>query len=126
MHNLFKTKGGRFFSLVCTAMDPLPLLEGLLTGTGLWFIAYKSKLIEGLIKMEDKDLKLIYKLVSQDKEIKRLWDEHMDLEEKLKQFNTRHYLSTEDELRRKQMQKLKLQGKDAIEKILSGYRDKEE
>ncbi|MEA2101592.1 MAG: DUF465 domain-containing protein [Thermodesulfobacteriota bacterium] len=97
-----------------------------MTGTGLWFIAYKSKLIEGLIKMEDKDLKLIYKLVSQDKEIKRLWDEHMDLEEKLKQFNTRHYLSTEDELRRKQMQKLKLQGKDAIEKILSGYRDKEE
>ncbi|HPS94593.1 MAG: DUF465 domain-containing protein [Syntrophaceae bacterium] len=73
--------------------------------------------------MEDTDLQLIRKLIPKDKELKRLWDEHLEYEEKLDQFNKRRYLSTEEEIRRKELQKLKLQGKDLIEEILRRYRN---
>ena len=72
--------------------------------------------------MEDADLQLIRKLIPKDKELKHLWDEHLEFEEKLDQFNKRRYLSTEEELRRKELQKLKLLGKDKIEEILRRHR----
>ncbi len=72
--------------------------------------------------MEEMDLALIRKLIPKDKELKGLWDEHQDYEEKLEQLNKRRYLSTEEEMRRKEIQKLKLAGKDKIEQILSRYR----
>jgi uncharacterized protein len=73
--------------------------------------------------MEETDLQLIRKIIPKDQELKRLWDEHLDYEEKLNQFNKRRYLSTEEEVRRKELQKLKLQGKDKIEEILRQYRN---
>jgi uncharacterized protein YdcH (DUF465 family) len=72
--------------------------------------------------MEETDLQLIRKLIPKDKELKKLWDEHQDYEQKLEQLNKRRYLSTEEEMRRKEIQKLKLQGKDLIEDILRRYR----
>jgi uncharacterized protein len=72
--------------------------------------------------MEETDLQLIRKLIPKDRELKQLWDEHLEYEEKLEQFNKRRYLSTEEEMRRKELQKLKLQGKDKIEGILRKYR----
>jgi uncharacterized protein YdcH (DUF465 family) len=72
--------------------------------------------------MEETDLQLIRKLIPKDKELKRLWDEHQGYEEKLEQLNKRRYLSTEEEMRRKEIQKLKLHGKDKIEEILRKYR----
>ncbi len=72
--------------------------------------------------MEEADLQLIRKLIPKDKELKQLWDGHLEYEEKLEQFNKRRYLSTEEEMRRKELQKLKLQGKDKIEGILRKYR----
>jgi uncharacterized protein YdcH (DUF465 family) len=73
--------------------------------------------------MEETDLQLIRKLIPKDKQLKHLWDEHLEYEEKLEQFNKRRYLSTEEEMRRKELQKLKLQGKDKIEEILRRYRN---
>lgn len=73
--------------------------------------------------MEDTDLQLIRKIIPKNQELKQLWDEHLDYEEKLDQFNKRRYLSTEEEIRRKELQKLKLQGKDKIEEILRTYRN---
>jgi len=58
-----------------------------------------------------------------NRELKKLWDEHQDYEEKLEQLNKKRYLSTEEEMRRKEIQKLKLRGKDRIEEILRSYRD---
>lgn len=72
--------------------------------------------------MEETDLQLIRRLIPKDKELKELWDEHLDYEEKLEQLNKRRYLSTEEEMRRKELQKLKLHGKDRIEEILRRYR----
>jgi uncharacterized protein len=73
--------------------------------------------------MEETDLQLIRKIIPKDQELKRLWDEHLEYEEKLDQLNKRRYLSTEEEIRRKEIQKRKLQGKDKIEEILRKYRD---
>jgi len=73
--------------------------------------------------MENSDLQLIRKLVPENKELKRLWEEHLEFESKLEQINMKKYLSTEDEVRRKQIQKLKLAGKDKIEEILRKHRN---
>ena len=73
--------------------------------------------------MEENDLQLIRKLIPKNKELKELWDEHLDYEQKLDQLNRRRYLSTEEEIKRKELQKLKLKGKDRIAEILRGYRE---
>ncbi len=73
--------------------------------------------------MEENDLKLIRKLIPKDPELKTLWDEHLEYEEKLDQLNKRRYLSTEEDIRRKELQKLKLKGKDKIAEILRAHRD---
>jgi len=72
--------------------------------------------------MEKSDLELIQKYVSTDPELKRYWDEHEDYERKLDKFNLRLYLTPEEEVEKKRLQKLKLAGRDRIEVILSKYR----
>jgi uncharacterized protein YdcH (DUF465 family) len=73
--------------------------------------------------MEEMELQLIRRLIPKNEELKKLWDEHQGYEEKLEQLNKRRYLSTEEEIRRKEIQKLKLKGKDRIEEILRSYRE---
>ena len=73
--------------------------------------------------MEENDLQLIRKLIAKNRELKELWDEHLDYEQKLEQLNRRRYLSTEEEIKRKELQKLKLKGKDRIAEILRDYRE---
>ncbi|HOJ13096.1 MAG TPA: DUF465 domain-containing protein [Deltaproteobacteria bacterium] len=72
--------------------------------------------------MEEADLQLIRKLIPRDEELKRLWDEHLEYEKKLEALGKRRYLSTEEDMKRKELQKLKLKGKDRIEEILRRYR----
>jgi len=72
--------------------------------------------------MEDKDIELIRRLISSDEELKRLWDEHSEFERKLNKYNKKRYLTSQDEIKRREIQKLKLAGKDKIEEILSKYR----
>jgi uncharacterized protein len=73
-------------------------------------------------KMEEKDLQLINKIIPDNPELKKLWEEHLDYKVKLDEFNRKKYLSAEDELKRREIQKLKLAGKDRIEDILRMYR----
>jgi len=72
--------------------------------------------------MEKRDLELIQKHISSDAELKRYMDEHEEYERKLQAFNQRIYLTPEEEIERKRLQKLKLVGRDRIEGILSKYR----
>ncbi len=72
--------------------------------------------------MEERDVQLIRRLIPHNKELKRLWDEHREYEKKLEKYNKRRYFSTEDELRRKEIQKFKLAGRDRIEEILRKHR----
>ena len=72
--------------------------------------------------MEERDVKLIERLVEKDKELKKYVDEHVEFEKKLEEYGKKRYLSSEEEIERKKIQKLKLAGRDKIEEILSKYR----
>ena len=75
--------------------------------------------------MEERDLALIRTWVQQDPELKQFVDEHEVYERRLEEFNRRTYLTAEETLERKRLQKLKLAGRDKIEQILAKYRQKE-
>jgi uncharacterized protein YdcH (DUF465 family) len=68
--------------------------------------------------MEQRDLDLIERWKDQDPELKALWQEHLEFEEQLEAFNKRVYLSPNEEMERKTLQKKKLKGRDQIERIL--------
>jgi uncharacterized protein YdcH (DUF465 family) len=72
--------------------------------------------------MEEKDEALIRTLLEREPELRRYYEEHVDLERRLGAFQQKHYLTPEEEVERKRLQKLKLAGKDKIMEILSRYR----
>ncbi len=75
--------------------------------------------------MEERDLALIKTWIHQDPELKQRMEEHEEFEQRLEEFNRRPYLTAEETLERKRLQKLKLAGRDRIEQILAKYRTKE-
>jgi uncharacterized protein YdcH (DUF465 family) len=72
--------------------------------------------------MEKKDEDLIKTLLGQDAELKNYYEEHLALERQLSEYNRRLYLTPEQEIERKQLQKRKLAGKDKIMEILEQHR----
>ncbi len=72
--------------------------------------------------MEPNDEQLIGTLLDKDPELKRYYEEHVQLEKTLAQMNHRAHLSPDEEIERKRLQKLKLAGKDRIMEILNKYR----
>ncbi|BEQ16251.1 YdcH family protein [Desulfoferula mesophila] len=72
--------------------------------------------------MDPSDTKLIQDNLDNDPELAKLWAEHQEMEKKLDDMNQRLYLSTEEQIERKRLQKLKLAGRDRIEQILGTLR----
>jgi len=72
--------------------------------------------------MEEKDELLIRSLLEREPELRRYYEEHVDLEHQLEVFHQKHYLTPDEEVEKKRLQKLKLAGKDKIMQILSRYR----
>jgi uncharacterized protein YdcH (DUF465 family) len=72
--------------------------------------------------MEEKDEALIQTLLEREPELRRYYEEHVDLERRLGAFQQKLYLTPEEEIEKKRLQKLKLAGKDRIMEILSRYR----
>jgi len=72
--------------------------------------------------MESMDEQLILSLVDRDPELKRLHEEHLQLEKQLAQMNHKGFLNAEEEVERKRLQKVKLAGKDRMMEILGRYR----
>lgn len=72
--------------------------------------------------MEKKDEELIQSLLAFDPELKQYYEEHLELEQRLAEFNRKLYLSPEQEVEKKQLQKRKLSGKDKIMQILDRHR----
>jgi uncharacterized protein YdcH (DUF465 family) len=75
--------------------------------------------------MEKRDLELIQKHISSDAELKKHMEEHEGFERKLEEFKRQVYLTADEEVEKKKIQKLKLAGRDRIESILARYRSKE-
>jgi uncharacterized protein YdcH (DUF465 family) len=72
--------------------------------------------------MEKNDERLILSLLDEDAELKRFYDEHLDLERQIMGFQEKVYLTPDEEFQKKRLQKLKLAGKDRIMEILARYR----
>lgn len=72
--------------------------------------------------MESADIELIEKHQKTDQTLNDLYRQHLDYERKLEKFDRKLFLSPNEELQRKELQKLKLKGKDLIERILLKYR----
>ena len=72
--------------------------------------------------MEKWDEELIARLLPSDEELRKHVAAHRKYEEQLEEFNRRPYLTTEEAMEKKRIQKLKLVGRDRIEAILARYR----
>ena len=71
--------------------------------------------------MQQYDESLVKQLFEENPRFRRLYEEHQILERDLERLTAKDYLSTEDALEKKRVQKLKLAGKDEMEHI---YRKK--
>jgi hypothetical protein len=72
--------------------------------------------------MEERDEKLIARLIKDSKTLREYVEQHQEYEKQLEEYNKRIHLTTEESLERKRIQKLKLAGRDKIERILSEHR----
>jgi len=72
--------------------------------------------------MEKREEEQILSLVDQVPELRSLYAEHQELEKQLDTINHKHYLTPEEELEKKRIQKLKLAGKDRMMAILATHR----
>jgi uncharacterized protein len=72
--------------------------------------------------MEKREEEQILSLVDQVPELRSLYTEHQDLKKQLDTLNHKHYLTPEEELEKKRIQKLKLAGKDRMMAILAAHR----
>lgn len=72
--------------------------------------------------MEEQELGVIQRLCDESPRYRRLFEEHMLLERELQTLEQRQYLSPEEELQRKTVQKLKLAGKDEMAHIMRTWK----
>ena len=72
--------------------------------------------------MERQDVDLIQSASRKDKQLEGLYKEHLDYERQLAKLDNKLFLTPEEEVKRKELQKKKLLGKDRIEDILKRYR----
>ncbi len=72
--------------------------------------------------MERADEMLIERYIQQDGDLKQHVEDHRKLEAALEDFNKRIYLTPQEEVEKKKLQKLKLASKDRIYAILAKYR----
>ena len=72
--------------------------------------------------MEQSDERLIAKHITNDDVLRKYVEEHAQFEKLLENYNKRVYLTPEEEVEKKRIQKMKLLGKDKILEILAKYR----
>jgi uncharacterized protein YdcH (DUF465 family) len=71
--------------------------------------------------MEAHEKNLLAKLSSENPELAEMVAQHQSFENQLEEMNHRHYLSPEEDLERKKIQKAKLAIKDKIQAILERH-----
>src|SRR6266849_1480789 len=68
--------------------------------------------------MEHREEELIRQHLTHDEDLQSLYSEHQELKRKLEVCRSKHYLTTEEEIEEKRIQKLKLASKDRMREIL--------
>ena len=64
---------------------------------------------------------LLEKVQGENVEFKKLYEEHLELKHRVEKLNKMSFLSAEQELEKKAVQKQKLKGKDRMSKIIEEY-----
>ena len=67
------------------------------------------------------DPTLLEKVQGENHEFKQLYEEHLELKHRVEKLNKLSFLSAEQELEKKTVQKQKLKGKDRMIKIIEQY-----
>ena len=67
------------------------------------------------------DPTLLEKVQGENEEFKKLYEEHLELKHRVEKLNKLSFLSPEQELEKKTVQKQKLKGKDRMAKIIEQY-----
>jgi uncharacterized protein len=68
--------------------------------------------------MEAREEALVRQLADHDEELKALYQEHLELKHRLEDFRHKLFLTSEEELEKKRIQKLKLASKDRMMAIV--------
>jgi len=71
-----------------------------------------------------KENEMVRILTAENEEYRKLGEEHNTLEQLLSEFNGRVYLTPDEEMERKRIQKLKLQKKDRMAEILRDFKQR--
>jgi uncharacterized protein YdcH (DUF465 family) len=66
----------------------------------------------------DKNDATVQQLLENNAKFRKLYEEHMKYERQLEELDKIHYLTPEQEMQRKTIQKLKLSGKDQMSRIV--------
>ena len=72
--------------------------------------------------MEETEAQLFARLREEDPEFRRLAEKHRDFDVKISECDRIYYLTSEQERKRKELQKLKLRIKDEMHVIMRQYR----
>lgn len=75
--------------------------------------------------MEQRDIEIIKKYMEDDFALRKLYEEHLDLEKKLGDLSQKYHLTPVEEMEQARLKKVKLKGRDEIELILKKYREQE-
>lgn len=71
--------------------------------------------------MEHREEELIRQHLDHDDELRTLFEEHESLKRKLQEYRSKAYLTNQEEIEEKRIQKLKLASKDRMMAILGRY-----
>lgn len=71
--------------------------------------------------MERREEELIQQHLNEDNELKAVYEEHLQLKNKLQEYRSKNYLTLEEEMEEKRIHKLKLASKDRMMAILDRY-----
>lgn len=72
--------------------------------------------------MDVKEEELIRSLLDTDSELRRHYEEHAQLKQRLQELRAKPFLTEEEEVEEKTIQKQKLAGKDRIMEILARHK----
>lgn len=75
--------------------------------------------------MEKKELELLEKLAPSHPDLKSLWDDHILYEKQLEKLESKNFLTPNEEQEKRQIKKLKLDGKTKLVALLHEYATKE-
>lgn len=68
------------------------------------------------------DVKVAEELKKENESFKQLFEQHIDFENELKKYKNRSYLSPEEQIEVKRIKKMKLLGKDQMEKLIREFK----